>query len=97
MLFQLPTGKTIYLSVDEFLNLTDSDVQYLVATNSGTSILNPFCGSAVNKNAGERYKDVSDDIEPEEIEVNDYEDELDINIDDLDPNDFPSYEGENEI
>jgi len=88
MLFQLPTGRTIYLSVDEFLNLTDADIQYLIASNAGESILNPFLGSAVNRNAGEKYKG-TDDIESD--------DDSDINIDDLDPDDFPSYEGEYEI
>ena len=95
MFFQLPTGKTIYLSIDEYLALTDSDIQYLIATNSGDSIINPFAGSAVNKNATEKYKK-----EKEEYYYSDEDITIDpfmINIDDFDPDDFPSYEGDNEI
>lgn len=94
MFFQLPTGKTIYLSIDEYLNLTDSDIQYLIATNSGDSIINPFMGSAVNRNSNEPY------IKEEYDYYCDDDDSLDsstLNIDDLDPDDFPSYEGDNEI
>ena len=74
MLYQLPSGKTIYLSVEEFLNLTDADVQYLVASNYGDTIVNPFTGSAVHNNAKERVYDFSDyhnDDDPEkDIEIN---------------------------
>ena len=94
MLYQLPNGKTIYLSIDEFLNLTDNDVQYLMASNSGESITSPFFGSAMKKNATERIK--GDPIPKKPKEPID-DSELDVNIDDLDPDDFPSYEGDNEI
>jgi hypothetical protein len=57
VLFQLPTGKTIYLTVDEYLNLTDADIQYLVSINCGDSLLDPFYGSAVEKNTKESYYD----------------------------------------
>ena len=29
MIYQLPTGKIVYLSLEEYLNLTHEDVQYL--------------------------------------------------------------------
>ena len=45
--YQLPNGKTIYLTIDQFLDLTDEDIQYLVATNCGEQYLNPFKDSAV--------------------------------------------------
>jgi hypothetical protein len=57
VLFQLSTGKTIYLTIDEYLNLTDADVQYLISINSGESLLDPFYGSAVEKNTKESYYD----------------------------------------
>ena len=41
MIYQLPNGKTIYLSIDEYLNLTDSDIQYMVANNYGEVTVNP--------------------------------------------------------
>ena len=45
--YQLPNGKTIYLTIDQFLDLTDEDIQDLVATNCGEQYLNPFKDSAV--------------------------------------------------
>jgi hypothetical protein len=69
VLFQLPTGKTIYLTVDEYLNLTDADVQYLVSINCGDALLDPFYGSAVEKNTKESYYDF-DYLPNDEDEVN---------------------------
>jgi len=69
VLFQLPTGKTIYLTVDEYLNLTDADVQYLVSINCGDALLDPFYGSAVEKNTKESYYDF-DYLPNDEDEIN---------------------------
>jgi len=95
MFFQLPTGKTIYLTIDEYLNLTDNDILYLVATNSGDTIVNPFAGSAVNKNAKEKHSLEDYSYLEDEVEIS--IDITIINIDDFDPDDFPSYEGDDEI
>lgn len=74
MLYQLPNGKTIYMSVEEFLDLTDADIQYLVATNCGESVLNPFAGSAVDSNSKEKVYDFDylpdDEKEDDEIDLN---------------------------
>jgi len=35
MLYQLPNGKVINISLDDYLNLTDEDIQALVALNYG--------------------------------------------------------------
>jgi hypothetical protein len=78
MLYQLPNGRTVYLSIEEFLNLTDADIQYLVACNYGDTIVNPFAGSAIKSNSKEKVYDFSDyqnDDEPEE--------DIKINPDDL--------------
>ena len=48
MIYQLPSGKTVYLSIDEYLSLTDADIQYLIASDIGDVITNPFSGSAVD-------------------------------------------------
>jgi hypothetical protein len=80
MLYNLPNGKTIYLTVEEFLNLTDADIQYLVSMNYGDTITNPFSGSPINKKTRDVEYDFSDyhnDDEPEndiEIDLNNLED-----------------------
>jgi len=48
MNYQLPNGKVVYLSIDEYLSLTDEDIQYLIACDYGDVITNPFSGSAVD-------------------------------------------------
>jgi hypothetical protein len=35
MLYQLPNGKVINIAVEDYLNLTDEDIQALVALNYG--------------------------------------------------------------
>jgi len=57
VLYQLPNGKTIYLTIEEYLSLTDADVQYLISLNCGDALLDPFYGSAVEKNTKEKFYD----------------------------------------
>ena len=45
MLYQLPNGKVIQLSIDQYLALTDQDLQYLVAINYGETITSPWYNS----------------------------------------------------
>ncbi len=57
MLYQLPNGKVVHLSIEEYLDLTDEDVQYLISLDYGEHIINPFTGSAVDNNTKEKYYD----------------------------------------
>lgn len=57
MLYQLPNGKVIYLTIEQYLELTDEDVQYLMSLNAGDYALNPFTDSAVVENTKEKYYD----------------------------------------
>lgn len=57
MLYQLPNGKVVHLSIEEYLDLTDEDVQYLMSIDYGEHIRDPFTGSAVENNTREKYYD----------------------------------------
>jgi hypothetical protein len=57
MLYQLPNGKVIHLTVEEYLDLTDEDIQYLMSIDYGEHIRDPFTGSAVDRNTREKYYD----------------------------------------
>lgn len=57
MYYQLPNGKTVYLTIEEYLDLTDADIQYMMSLDYGESILNPFKGSAVDTNEKQRLYD----------------------------------------
>ena len=64
MIYQLPNGKVIHLSVEEFLDLTDQDIQYMMSINAGDHVSSPFYNSAI-KNPGGRSSspDYDNDID----------------------------------
>lgn len=69
MLYQLSNGRTIYLTIEEYLSLTDQDIQYLVSLDCGETVLNPFRGSAtVDKSQPEKEYDFDYLINDEENE-----------------------------
>lgn len=49
MIYQLPNGKVIHLTVEEYLDLDDQDIQYLMSINAGNYATSPFYGSAIRK------------------------------------------------
>ena len=49
MLYSLPNGKVIELSFEQYIELTDEEVEYLISINYGESIENPFFGSVLHK------------------------------------------------
>ena len=69
MMYQLPNGKVIHISIEEYLNLTHEDIQYLMAGDYGDHIINPFKNSVINKSKSEKssdfdeFKDLDDDSE----------------------------------
>jgi hypothetical protein len=85
MYYQLQNGKVVYLSVDEYLELTDLDIQYLMSLDYGEFILDPFTGSAVEKNNQKEYDFdfiSSDDEEANNIASDDdpFDEIIDISI-----------------
>ena len=49
MLYQLPNGKVIHLSIDQYLSLTDEDIQYLISIDYGNVIHSPWVDSSIDK------------------------------------------------
>jgi hypothetical protein len=49
MLYQLPTGKVIEISTEQYLHLSDEELEYLIAYNYGDILENPWFGSVLNK------------------------------------------------
>ena len=68
MYYQLPNGKTVYLTVEEYLDLTDADIQYLMSIDYGEYIVDPFTGSAVEKTSQKEYD--FDFISTDDEEIN---------------------------
>jgi hypothetical protein len=70
MLYQLQNGKVVHLSIDEYLDLTDLDIQFLMSIDYGEHVIDPFTGSAVEKNTREKYID-TDFLPLEDYDIND--------------------------
>lgn len=49
MFYQLPNGKVIEMSVEQYLEMTDEELEYLIAYNYGDHLENPWIGSVLNK------------------------------------------------
>ena len=70
MQYQLPNGKVVHLSVEEYLDLTDEDIQYLMSIDYGEHIRDPFTGSAVDRNIRDKYYDF-DFLNQDDEDLND--------------------------
>lgn len=60
MLYNLPNGKTIYLTIEEYLNLTDDDIQYLIAIRAGNTLPTFFDSALHDKPL--KVQDTSDEV-----------------------------------
>lgn len=57
MIYQLPNGNSIELSVEQYLSMSDAELDYLNATNSGDYIENPWFGSVLSKHTPELFNE----------------------------------------
>lgn len=60
MIYQLPNGKVIYLSTEDYLSLSDKDIQYLVSINAGEFPRSPWEGSAIKHSRNQDFDDDED-------------------------------------
>ena len=70
MIYQLPNGRVINISIDAFLRMSDDELRYLNETNFGSSIenVNPF---AITEDTDDASTIVETYIEelPEELDI----------------------------
>ena len=88
MLYQLPNGKVIFLTIEQFLELSDQDIQFLNSNDFGEYATNHFTDSAVVENTREKVYDFeylpNDEIDENIIsDDNPFDDIIDI-VDPLD-------------
>lgn len=79
MLYQLPNGKVIEISTEQYLEMTDEELEYLIAYNYGDVQENPWFGSVLLKQ--EKEDDV---VLPEITDLSESDKLLDLDIEDLD-------------
>lgn len=61
MMYQLPNGKVIQLTVEEYLDLTDNDIQYLMSMNAGEYAHSPFTGSVIKNRKKQTEEEIKED------------------------------------
>lgn len=60
-MYQLPNGKVIHLTVEEYLDLTDNDMQYLMSVNAGEYTNSPFTGSVIRNRKKQEEEETEED------------------------------------
>ena len=63
MLYQLPNGKVIEISTEQYFEMTDEELQYLIAYNYGDTLEDPWFGSVIQKNSFTVDEDDDDFLE----------------------------------
>jgi hypothetical protein len=65
MIINLPNGKSIEVSLEAYLRMTDDDFEYLMAVNWGEEFRNPFESSVLlyGEAKTDEYDDEDEDIE----------------------------------
>ncbi len=79
MIINLPNGKTIEVSAEVYLRMTDEDFEYLVSINCGDDVTNPFEASVLLY--GEAKQD--EEEEDETSEPSDLDKLLDLDAEDI--------------
>lgn len=79
MLYQLPNGKVIEISTEQYIQLSDEELEYLIAYNYGDLLEDPWFGSILSKPSNDIDVDLIVDI----LDVPDDEklDDLDVDFD----------------
>ena len=69
MLYQLPTGKVIEISTEQYLEMSDEELEYLIAYNYGDVLENPWFGSILNSKENNSNQEETPDITPDLINI----------------------------
>lgn len=71
MLYQLPNGRVIEISLDYYLSMDDDELDEFSRLNVGNVIENPFTGSALDGKymTYEDDQEIDEDIEPDLLDI----------------------------
>lgn len=48
MIYSLPNGKVIFITLEQYLELSDEDIMYLMSIDYGDYVTNPWQGSCIS-------------------------------------------------
>ncbi len=77
MIYQLPNGKVINISIETYLRMTDEDLRYLSESNAGTHVSNTSPFNISEAAAKADMSQDSDYIDPDVFDNNYSEDDID--------------------
>lgn len=77
MLYQLPNGKVIEISTEQYFEMTDEELEYLIAYNYGDTQEDPWFGSVLLK----QEKEDEPVVLPEVTDISEADKLLDLDID----------------
>ena len=80
MFYQLPNGRVIEMSTEQYLEMSDEELEYLIAYNYGEMQENPWFGSILTKH-DKTHDDGISNIHSEFIDVPKIDKLLDLDID----------------
>jgi len=89
MIYQLPNGKVIHITIEQYLDLTDEDIQAMIGGNHGEDVISPWYGSAISRK--KRTKTIEVDNHDEGIDYTEETDEI-LVVERLNLSDIPSIE-----
>lgn len=85
VIYQLPNGKIVYLTVEEFLELSDEDIAYLLSMDYGESANSPWLGSVLPHNSKNKdWGDSTDDSDPSGLDLPPDDFDMGLDIPDID-------------
>lgn len=71
MLYQLPNGKCVELTIEQFLRMTDEELKGMVAFNAGDEVNDPFALSVLRYGPHHMSEDVEDIDDYREVPLSD--------------------------
>ena len=83
MIYQLPNGKSIEMSIEQYLRMSDEDLKNLVSYNLGEEYNDPFIYSVLRHGSIKNIKGIEEDDEDIDDFSEEDEDLLDIETEDI--------------
>lgn len=80
IVYELPNGKCVYITVEQLLNLNHADIQNMIADGAGYSSNNPFRKLSSSKDEYNDTDDEKDNDSPDMLSDGDDDPFLDIDI-----------------
>jgi len=80
MFYQLPNGKVIEISTEQFVEMSDEELEYLIAYNYGEHMENPWYGSILNKQIDTDIDDIIE-IVPDLTNISEIDKLIDLDMD----------------